>query len=293
MRSRVGRLAAAVAIVAVLAVASGCGDGGEAGSTDGSPTVPEGCGPPGEPEELGVEVRRSLPHAEDAFTQGLVVHRGELVEGTGRIGESTLRVSDLDTGEELRRADLPSDVFGEGVAVGSDGELVQLTWTEGTAYRWSPGGPDLIGTFSYDGEGWGLATLGDGRLVMSDGTDVLTVRDPEDFRVVDRVRIRRRDGDAALLNELEFDGEDLWANRYTTDEIVRIDPVCGEVTGVADLSGLRSEAEELAGRSGSEIDVTNGIAHLPGTDRYLVTGKLWPTMYEVSFVAGDDGDASG
>jgi glutamine cyclotransferase len=120
---------------------------------------------------------------------------------------------------------------------------------------------------------------------MSDGSDELTWRDPEDFTVVDRRVVRRDGGDADRLNELEWDGEWLWANRYQTDELVRIDPDCGVVTGVADLAALRADAERQAEVSGDEIDVVNGVAHLPGTDRYLLTGKWWPTTYEVRIVA--------
>ncbi|MFN7147908.1 MAG: glutaminyl-peptide cyclotransferase, partial [Microthrixaceae bacterium] len=108
---------------------------------------------------------------------------------------------------------------------------------------------------------------------------------PVDFSVLERRTVRRDGGDADRLNELEWDGEWLWANRYQTDELLRIDPECGVVTGVADLSELRADAERQAEATGDEIDVVTGVARLPGTDRYLLTGKWWPTTYEVRILA--------
>jgi glutamine cyclotransferase len=281
-------VALVVALVAVL-VAS-CADGSTDradGSTDradgAAPATgdPDGCAP-GAPAVLDVELLRTLEHDPDAYTQGLLVHDGRLYEGTGRVGESTLRELDLDDGRELDRVELPEQVFGEGLAVAGGDELVQLTWTDGVAYRWSLPELEPLGEHTYSGEGWGLTTLADGTLVMSDGSDVLTERDATDFEVLDRRQVLREGGPADQLNELEFDGESLWANRYRSDELLRIDPGCATVTGVADLSALRADATERAG--GDPIDVTNGVAHLPGTDRFLLTGKWWPTMYEVRFV---------
>lgn len=237
-----------------------------------------------EPVSLTADIVRTLPHDADAYTQGLVLHDGALFESTGRYGESTVRELDPDTGTVLRTSDLGPDDFGEGLAVGRDGHLVQLTWKEGVAYERAADTFEVTRELPYDGEGWGLTTLGDGTLVMSDGSDTLVERDPSTFEVFDRRQVLRLDGDADLLNELEFDGEHLWANRYRTDEILRIDPECATVTGVLDVAGLRRDAAAAAG--GDEIDVANGIAHLPGTDRYLLTGKWWPTMYEVTIEAG-------
>lgn len=274
----------AVGVVTALVVRDGDAPAADAPAADVPP--PPGCAPATAPEDLSVEVVATRPHDPSAYTQGFVVLDDRLVESTGRLGESTLRVHDLASDEELGRVELPDDVFGEGVAVTDDGRLVQLTWTSGIAYVWDPDALEPLGEFRYDGEGWGLTTLDDGTLLMSDGSDELTRRDPEDFGALDRQVIRREGGDADRLNELEWDGESLWANRYQTDELLRIDPECGVVTGVADLSALRVDAERRAREAGDEIDVVNGVAHLPDADRYLLTGKWWPTTYEVRIVAG-------
>jgi len=280
-RRRLG-LAIVAAVVASVVLWSVLG--GRSGSELDPPTgTAVGNCVQSEPEELQIEVVRTLPHDPTAYTQGLVVYDGRLFESTGREGSSMLRELDMDTGEVLEQADLAPDEFGEGLTATDDGRLIQLTWLDGVAYEWDPETFERLGEFSYVGEGWGLTTLEDGRLAMSDGTDVLAVRDPEDFSEVDSLVVRRVGGDADRLNELEWDGEVLWANRFQTDELLRIDPECATVTGVADLSELRADATATAEARGDglPIDVTNGIAHLPGTDHYLVTGKWWPTMYEI------------
>lgn len=288
-RRRPGAVLVAVVLAAVLLIGGVAAvlvarDGSVADAPPSEP-APADCGPVTAPEELQVDVVATRPHDPTAYTQGFVVLDDRLVESTGRLGESTLRVHDLASDEELDRVELPDDVFGEGVAVTDDGRLVQLTWTSGIAYVWDADSLEPLGELRYDGEGWGLTTLDDGTLLMSDGSDQLTWLDPEDFSVLERRTVRREGGDADRLNELEWDGEWLWANRYQTDELLRIDPECGVVTGVADLSALRADAERQAEAAGDRIDVVNGVAHLPGTDRYLLTGKWWPTTYEVRIVA--------
>ncbi len=268
------------AALSTLLVLAGCSD--DAAEPASTTTAPAEC-EAGTPESLQVEVVRTIERGADSYTQGLVVYDGRLFESGGRYGESTIRERDLDSGEQLRRVDVDADLFAEGLSASGQGDLVQLTWKEGTALVWDPDTLEVVDELTYDGEGWGLTTLTDGTFVMSDGSDRLVERDAEDFTVLDEAEVQRADGDADDLNELEFDGESIWANRYQSDELLRIDPECWTVDGVADLTELREQAEGLAEATGDDIDVTNGVAHIPGTDRFLVTGKWWPVMYEVRF----------
>ncbi|MEX0767254.1 MAG: glutaminyl-peptide cyclotransferase [Microthrixaceae bacterium] len=238
---------------------------------------------------LKPQVLAKIPHQTDAYTQGLLMHQGQLFESIGLYGKSALRSIDPESGELLSQADLPAEAFGEGLAVGVNGELVQLTWKEETAYRWSAQSlQDLnsaspIGSFSYSGEGWGLTRMGEADFVMSNGTAEVVLRDPQTFSVTDRHSVLRKGGPADALNELEWDGESIWASRYQSDEILQINPDCWRATAVVDLSDLHEEAAAEAASSGTKIDVANGIANLPGTDTFWVTGKLWPSMYLVKF----------
>lgn len=241
-------------------------------------------------EELVVEILERHPHDPDAFTQGLVFDRGALYESTGRYGHSSLRRVDPATGEVLAKVDLPDGLFGEGLALlpaggegggGEDGgggrRLIQLTWLEGEARVWDAATFEPAGGFRYEGEGWGLCFDGR-RLVMSDGSDVLTVRDRDSFEVLGRVPVTLRGRPVRRLNELECAEGWVWANVLGADELVRIDPESGEVTAIADASGLLTPGEAAA------ADVLNGIAHDPERGVYYLTGKLWPRMFVARFV---------
>ncbi|MFC8047654.1 glutaminyl-peptide cyclotransferase [Nocardia sp. NPDC057353] len=222
-----------------------------------------------------IEVLDTRPHTQGAFTQGLDVAGPVLYEGTGKPGQSWVRATDLATGAELARAELPTPLFGEGVAHAGTA-VWQLTWQDGIAVERDPATLAERRRVRYEGEGWGLCTR-DGTLVMSNGSDTLTFRDPATFDVVGSTRLTAHN--EARLNELDCapDGS-VYANNWPTNEILRIDPDSGAVLATIDGSGLLSAAE----RAGA--DVLNGIAHLPATDRFLVTGKYWPTVFEVRFV---------
>ncbi len=228
-------------------------------------------------ERLRVKVLRVLPHDRDAFTQGLVVVGGALYESTGQHGDSRVRRVDLDTGDVRTEAWLPNDLFGEGIAPVGD-RLIQLTWREQRALIWSLPDLRMLGELSYQGEGWGLTSDGD-RLIMSDGSDVLTLRDPKTFAPVGRIPVTLDGEPQESLNELEWAEGAVWANVWRSDRIVRIDLSSGMVTGVVDASGLLTAAE----REG--VDVLNGIAWNPANGHFLITGKLWPKLFEVEFVS--------
>ena len=271
------RYRAVPVLLALVVVVAGCGGSAEEGADRPCPSSP------GAPARLVPEVVRSFPHATDAFTEGLLVAGGTIWESTGLEGRSTLRALDARTGAEQRRAALPAAVFGEGLALRRDGRLVQLTWKDGRAFVWDRKRLTTTGELTYDGEGWGLSATSDGRFVMSNGSDTLTVRDPMTFRPVRSVKVVRPGGGTDQLNELEVDGGSVWANRFQTTEILRIDLACGTVTGTVDATGLVKDAQATAAAAGVATDVLNGIAKVPGTDHFLVTGKYWPKVYEVRF----------
>jgi glutamine cyclotransferase len=231
------------------------------------------------PESLRVRVLARHPHATDAFTQGLLWHGGKLYESTGLEGQSTLREVSLGSGEVARYIDLPDDVFAEGLARVDD-ELWQLSWKKHRAYRYRLSNFEKLGEASYEGEGWGLCYDGT-RLVMSDGSDTLTFRDPRSFEPLGRLHVTKLGRPLEHLNELECHDGSVYANIWLTDEIVRIDPATGHVTASIDASDLYSEDDRR--RDGA--DVLNGIAWLPDSGHFLITGKLWPQSYEVEFVS--------
>ena len=224
-----------------------------------------------QPPAIAYRIADSYPHDAAAFTQGLLFRGGRLYESTGLHGRSALREVEVESGKVLRSVALPVEEFGEGLAF-AGGRLVQLTWQNGIAHGWDPESLTRVAEWRYEGEGWGLAF--DGReLVQSDGSARLNFRSPETFAVVRTLDVRRAGAPQFYLNELEWVDGAIWANVWQSDEIVRIDPASGEVTGVIDLAGLLSEAE----RRGA--DVLNGIAWDAAKRRLYVTGKNWPKLF--------------
>jgi len=218
-----------------------------------------------------VSVVASYPHDDDAFTQGLVYADGELFESTGLYGESSLRRVELTSGTVLQQVDLSPAYFAEGLTLWED-ELVQLTWRENTAFVRDSVTFDLEAIFPFAGEGWGLTH--DGRvLILSDGTSYLRFFDPETHAELGSQAVVDGLTPVDMLNELEWVRGEVFANVYLTDEIVRIDPDTGRVIARIDLTILHDDAGAL-----------NGIAWDDENERLFVTGKKWPTLYEIEMV---------
>lgn len=215
------------------------------------------------------------PHDRSSFTQGLEIADGTLYEGTGLRGESKLRAIEPASGRTIQQTRLPADLFGEGITVAGD-RIWQLTWQEGVAIERDRASLAELRRVRYGGEGWGLCHDGS-RLVMSDGSARLTFRDPATFDATGEITVTSGGEEVQELNELECAGGHVWANVWGSDQILRIDPGTGEVTAVVDASGLLAPHE----RAGT--DVLNGIAAVPGTDEFLLTGKYWPHVYRVRF----------
>jgi len=232
----------------------------------------------------GYEVVASYPHDPSAFTQGLIFEDGVLYESTGRNGRSSLRKVDLKTGEVLKIRNLDDAYFGEGaVIVGS--KIVQITWRSGKGFVYDKNTFDLLETFTYPGEGWGLTY--DGRsLIMSDGSAVLRYLDPATFRETGTLEVYDDSGLVKSINELEFVEGEIFANIWGSDRAARIDPETGRVKGWINLSGLLPEKD----RKGGE-DVLNGIAYDSKNKRLFITGKLWPKLYEIRLVPAGTGKA--
>jgi glutaminyl-peptide cyclotransferase len=235
-----------------------------------------GCAPPSAAAQLRVQVLATLAHDPTMYTQGLEIHNGVLYEGSGLVGQSLVRATALASTAVLREARLPAPLFGEGLTI-AGARLWQLTWNNGVAIERDPVTLAERRRVSYQGEGWGLCYDGD-QLVMSDGSDRLTFRDPTTFDPTGQVIVRLDGQPVRQLNELECADGVIWANVFQEDRILRIDPGTGAVTGVVDASGLLSAPLQAT------AGVLNGIAVIPGTDEFLITGKNWPALFRVRFV---------
>ena len=277
------------ALVAMYALSVSCGNGNAEASGETSilpaflpqrdnadastPRVPFSAATP----RMVPRVVARLPHDTTAFTQGLTVYRGRLLESTGLEGHSGVREVEMATGRVLRRADLPSTEFGEGTTV-LGGRVYQLTWKSHIGHVLDARTFAPVDSFHYDGEGWGLTTDG-ALLYLSDGTSRIRVIDPDGYRVVRTIRVTEAEQPVHMLNELEWVRGELWANVYWTGLVARIDPASGRIVGWIDLRRLLSDAEnkQLEPRGG----VANGIAYDSASARVLVTGKYWPFVFQL------------
>ena len=221
----------------------------------------------------GYQVVRVYPHDPTAFTQGLVFADGVLYEGTGLNGQSTLRKVTLENGVVLQQQRLDAQYFGEGIALVGD-SILQLTYTTGVGFVYDRATFQRQRTFTYTGEGWGLAYDGT-RVVMSDGTPFLRFLDPKTLKETGRVQVTDGGRPVEDLNELEFVKGEIYANVWQSDRIARIDPKSGAVRGWIDLKGILNPKDAIG------ADVLNGIAYDAAGDRLFVTGKLWPKLFEI------------
>jgi glutamine cyclotransferase len=230
------------------------------------------------PDNYRFVVKRTYPHDKGAFTQGLEYKDGFIYEGTGNYGESSLRKVDLATGEILKFKNLSSDLFGEGITL-INNQIYQITYREQVGFVYDHDNFELIRKIYYQNrEGWGLTNNGE-NILMSDGSHNIYFMDTTYFSVVSKIEVFDNEKEVDLLNELELINGVLYANRYTTEEIVMVDPQSGKLLGRIDMTGILNEADRH-----SSIDYFNGIAWDEENERIFVTGKYWPKLYEVEFV---------
>lgn len=252
--------------------ASGTMDGDRSSST----TTPQ-------PEplrgQLKVEVIAEIPHDETSYVQGLVFQDGRLLESQGLRGESARSwISAEDGSIQSSVQVIDPELFAEGIAL-VDGKFIQLTWEAGRALVGDSATLDPSSEFSYDGEGWGLCFDGE-QLIRSDGTSTLTFHDPKTFEPTGSVQVKASDGQPIeSLNELECVGGQVIANVWGWEQLMVIDSATGQLDAVIDASSLRP--------AGVPLDLhhaLNGVAYDPATDTYYLTGKLWPTIFQVRLV---------
>lgn len=259
------------ALFAAILIALGVASAGCAPRTGDAITDAVAAGLP----VLHPEVIATLEHDTSAWTEGMEIADGVLYEGTGLAGRSELRKLNPETGRLLHSTPLPDGLYGEGITVLGD-RIWQLTYRDGVALGWS--GDVVASRVSYRNEGWGLCHTDDGRLIASDGTDRLRLLSPRDLAEVGSVAVTIGGRPLSGMNELDCgSGDSVLANIYPSTWLARIRLPDGAVTAVVDASRL------LPPELKSGTDVLNGIAAVPGTDQFLLTGKFWPTMYRVRF----------
>jgi glutamine cyclotransferase len=224
-----------------------------------------------------VKIIKTFPHDPDAFTEGLIFSGGFLYESTGLNGKSSLRKVDLETGKVVKQFDLPIEYFGEGLTEWG-ASLIQLTWRTQKGFVYDRETFFKDREFPYSGEGWGITNDGKS-LIMSNGTDKLIYLNPQTFKQVRVLPVASGGVPVHLLNELEYIKGEIYANIWQKDEVAKISPKTGEVTGWIDMSELRTLLLDAP-----HAEVLNGIAYDEENDRIFVTGKLWPKLFQIEII---------
>lgn len=230
-------------------------------------------------ERYKIEVVKAYPHDTGSYTQGLFWHDGSLYESTGLNGKSTFRKVDLQSGQDLTKLPFNKKYFVEGSVILGD-KLYILTWTNKVIFIYDANTLEYRSTYSYPREGWGLTTDGKS-LISSDGSSRIYFLTPE-LKFERSINVTLNGRAVRYLNELEWIDGRIWANVYTTDTIVIINPDTGIVEATVDCEGLLPERLRTY-----DTDVLNGIA-VDSEGRIFLTGKNWPELYEVKLVGEKD-----
>ncbi len=232
---------------------------------------------PNNPKQTTYKVLATYPHNRASFTQGLYYKNGFLYEGTGQYGTSALLKVELNSGKIVTRIPIKDEYFGEGIAE-LNGQIFQLTWLNGLCLSYNAATMEPLKSYSYGSQGWGLTTDGK-HLIMSDGSNMLTILNPNDFQQLCQIQVYDSKGAVEQLNELEYVDGLVWANIWQSDRVVAIDIATGAVVAEVDFSKLLTTAER---KTLDDIDhVLNGIAYDKSRDVFYITGKCWPKMFEI------------
>ncbi len=225
----------------------------------------------------GYKVVATFPHSTSSYTEGFFYLDGLFYEGTGLKGHSQLLVDDPATGQPIKHVDLPPQYFGEGI-VDWGPNIYQWTWMSHVGWVYDRATLRKIAQFTYTGEGWAMTQDGT-HIITSDGTATLRFRDPKDFHVVRSILVTDQGTPVTELNELEYIHGEIYSNVWHSNRIARIDPRDGHVLSWIDLTGILPSVFHL----GPE-DVLNGIAYDARNDRLFVTGKQWPTIFQIKII---------
>lgn len=238
-------------------------------SNEPSATAPQG------PKSIGYSIVRTYPHDTSSFTQGLILYKGDLYEGTGEYGRSHLLKVNLENGSIEKKVKLEDRFFGEGITILHD-TIYQLTWKEKTVFVYSLHDLKKIREFRIDTDGWGITHNGQ-ELIVSDGTSNLYYYRPYDFQLLRTQTITEGGNLSYNLNELEYIDGYVYANQWQAPYIFKIDPASGAIVGKIDLTSVwnRVKAKD------PQVDVPNGIAFDTASNKIYITGKRWPELYEI------------
>lgn len=233
---------------------------------------------PNAPASMTYSIVNAYPHDTSSYTQGLIIYKGEMYEGTGNYGHSKLMKVNLKDGKAEKAISLDSQYFGEGVTILND-TVYQLTWKEKKVFVYTLPGFKKIREYNVDFEGWGLTNDGKNLIVSSGGGSDLLYFDPSTFKLLKTQTVTEAGSPSFNINELEYIDGYIYANQYLYPYIFKIDPATGQIVAKADLTKMWDRVKAVD----PDAEVPNGIAYDSATKKIYITGKLWPELYEVQF----------
>jgi glutamine cyclotransferase len=235
-------------------------------------------------KSISYSIIKAYPHDTSSFTQGLVVHKGKLYEGTGGSEydvsgpkQSKLMQVNLETGKLEKSINIPVKYFGEGITILND-TIYQLTWQEKTVFVYTLPDFKKVKEFAINSDGWGITHNGN-ELIVSDGSSNLKFYDPATFRLLHTQSVTLNGELVNNINELEYIDGYIYANQWLKPFIFKIDPTSGQVVGQIDLSQIWSRFN--SGDLSNTEKVPNGIAYDEATKKIYITGKNWSELYEI------------
>ncbi len=262
-------------LLALLFILNACGDNDQPADDDNQTGVAA-------PTNLSFQVLNRFPHDTSAFTQGFTFYNGKLFESTGSPDEPSnsgtwIASLELPSGKYDRKVDLGKSFFGEGITFIND-KIFQLTYKSQVGFIYDAKTFKRLGEFRYRSEGWGITNDGNS-LIMSTGTSNIYYLTSDSVAFTKMLPVQDNTGYVNNINELEFINGYLYANKWLTSEILKIDTATGYVVGKFDLS--KQVAEAKAAFPGAQE--LNGIAYDSTTGKTFITGKKWPYIYEIKW----------
>lgn len=231
------------------------------------------------PKLYSYEILETYPHDINAYTQGLEFDNDTLYESTGLYGKSTLRKTNVTTGEVYKKVELADRYFGEGLSI-LNGKIFQLTWKEKTGLIYNVGTLKESGQFTYNvsKEGWGLCNDGK-KIYKSDGTEKIWTLNPNTLKEESYIEIYTHSSKIDNVNELEWVDGKIYANIYEKGSVAIVNPDTGAVEGIINLKGLKDEVTQHP-----DLNVLNGIAYKGEKNILYITGKNWDKLFKIAVV---------
>ncbi len=248
-------------------------------NSDTGTNVSDSNNPP--PPTLSYRMVKEYPHDTTYYTEGLIWHNNALYESTGEEGESRLVKTDINNGKEEKKVDLPAADFGEGIAIIGD-KIYQLTYQNHKAYVYDLATFKKLQEFNFPYEGWGMTTDGK-NLIISTGSSNLYFINPENFTIKNTLGVFDNYGPVSSINELEYVNGYVYANVWHEKKIIKIDLQSGKVAGVINIGDILAQAGKSINYSDSKNyeKVLNGIAFDSAKNSFYITGKYWPSLFEI------------